>query len=35
MLTQRGALAAMASNVGWTSVGELLMTRKISAVAVC
>jgi hypothetical protein len=25
----------MASNVGWTSVGELEMTRRISAVAVC
>ena len=25
----------MASNTGWTSVGELLMTRRISLVAVC
>ena len=25
----------MASKTGWTSVGELLMTRRISLVAVC
>ena len=25
----------MVSNTGWTSVGELLMTRRISLVAVC
>jgi hypothetical protein len=31
----RTAAEAMASNVGWTSVGELEMTRRISAVAVC
>ena len=30
----RGALA-IASNTGWTSVGELEMTRRISLVAVC
>ncbi len=29
------ALLAMASNTGWTSVGELLMTCRISLVAVC
>jgi len=29
------ALSAMASNTGCTSLGELLITRKISAVAVC
>ena len=31
----RTALSAMASNTGWTSVGELQMTRRISPVAVC
>src|SRR5712692_4178529 len=31
----RTALRAMTSNTGWTSVGELLITRRISAVAVC
>jgi hypothetical protein len=29
------ARSAIASKTGWTSVGELLMTRRISAVAVC
>ena len=29
------ALLMMASNTGWTSVGELLITRRISLVAVC
>ena len=29
------ALSAMVSNTGWTSVGELEMTRRISPVAVC
>src|SRR6266849_1194885 len=29
------AARAIASKVGWTSVGELEMTRRISAVAVC
>ena len=32
---QRRALAAIVSNTGWTSVGELEMTRRISLVAVC
>ena len=31
----RRALRAIVSNTGWTSVGELLITRRISAVAVC
>src|SRR5712692_5836713 len=31
----RAAFAAMASNTGWMSLGELLMTRRISLVAVC
>ena len=31
----RVALAAIASNTGWTSVGELEITCRISAVAVC
>src|SRR5215470_5055375 len=31
----RAAFAAMASNTGWMSPGELLMTRRISLVAVC
>ena len=31
----RTALRTMASNTGWTSVGELEMTRRISPVAVC
>ena len=31
----RAAFSAMASKTGWTSVGELLMTRRISLVAVC
>ena len=31
----RTALATIVSNTGWTSVGELLMTRRISLVAVC
>ena len=31
----RAALSAMMSNTGWTSVGELEMTRRISPVAVC
>src|SRR5215470_5423100 len=31
----RAALQATASNTGWMLAGELLMTRKISAVAVC
>ena len=31
----RAALLATASSTGWMSVGELLMTRRISAVAVC
>ena len=34
-LHSRCELSAMASNTGWTSVGELEMTRKISLVAVC
>ena len=29
------ALSPMMSNTGWTSVGELEMTRRISLVAVC
>ena len=29
------ALSAMVSKTGWTSVGELEMTRRISPVAVC
>ena len=33
--TSLAALRAMASKTGWRSVGELLITRKISAVAVC
>ena len=33
--TEPLALWAIESNTGWTSVGELLMTRRISAVAVC
>ena len=32
---RRAALSATASNTGWVSVGELLMTFRISAVAVC
>ena len=32
---RRSALAAMVSNTGCTSVGELLITRRISLVAVC
>ena len=31
----RAALCAIVSKTGWTSVGELLMTRRISLVAVC
>ena len=31
----RAALRAMVSKTGWTSVGELEMTRRISPVAVC
>ena len=31
----RAALSAIASSTGWTSVGELAMTPKISLVAVC
>ena len=31
----RAALSAIASKTGWRSVGELEMTRRISAVAVC
>ena len=31
----RAALWAIVSNTGWTSVGELQMTRRISLVAVC
>ena len=31
----RGARFAIVSNTGWTSVGELEITRRISAVAVC
>jgi hypothetical protein len=31
----RVALAAMALNVGWTSVGAREMTRRISLVAAC
>ena len=34
-LAQPGGARAMASKTGWTSVGELEMTRRISAVAVC
>ena len=33
--SQGARLLAMASNTGWTSVGELEMTRRISPVAVC
>ena len=33
--TADAALSAMVSNTGWTSVGELEMTRRISLVAVC
>ena len=32
---RRAALLNTAANTGWTSVGELEMTRRISAVAVC
>jgi hypothetical protein len=32
---RRAALATTTSSTGWTSVGEPLMTRKTSAVAVC
>jgi hypothetical protein len=32
---RRSALAAIVSKTGCTSVGELLMTRRISLVAVC
>ena len=32
---RRAALVNTAANTGWTSVGELEMTRRISAVAVC
>ncbi len=32
---RRAALLAMVSKTGWTSVGELEMTRRISPVAVC
>ena len=31
----RTALSTMASNTGWTSVGEREITRRISLVAVC
>ena len=31
----RAALSATTSKTGWTSVGELEMTRRISLVAVC
>ena len=31
----RTALSAIVSKTGWTSVGELLITRRISLVAVC
>ena len=33
--SKRTALATIASNTGWTSVCERLMTRKMSLVAVC
>ena len=33
--SSRTALATIASNTGWTSVGERLMTRRMSLVAVC
>jgi hypothetical protein len=32
---RRAALLSTAANTGWTSLGELEMTRRISAVAVC
>ena len=32
---KRAALSATVSSTGWMSVGELLMTRRISLVAVC
>jgi hypothetical protein len=32
---RRAAFRTIVSNTGWTSVGELEMTRKISPVAVC
>ena len=32
---RRAALVNTAANTGWTSLGELEMTRRISAVAVC
>jgi hypothetical protein len=32
---RRAALVNIAANTGWMSVGELEMTRRISAVAVC
>jgi hypothetical protein len=34
-LQRRTALATMVLKTGWTSVGELEMTRRISLVAVC
>jgi hypothetical protein len=34
-LAQASRLSATALNTGWTSVGELAITRKISLVAVC
>ena len=33
--SSRLAVVAIASNTGWTSVGELAITLRISAVAVC
>jgi len=32
---RRWAFSAIMSKTGWTSVGELLMTRRISLVAAC
>jgi hypothetical protein len=34
-IAERAAFAATAANTGWTSAGELAMTRRISAVAAC
>src|SRR5262249_59227768 len=34
-LQRRSAVAAIVSNTGWVSVGELEITRRISEVAVC